>query len=149
MVASTKSKTAKEAAVEAKIEAKIADLKLEALEEVDRDEDLFEQNRQEWANRYRCKIVEVSRKGAKNHEMYVSHPKNPHKPYRLNIKLGHWIEEGLPMGILRRLQKSYDTGAEQKDISEMTGSAGTEHRMNQTPRFAVQIGKLVKPKEEK
>lgn len=138
------SQTAREKALEAKIQAKIEALKVEALNEVEEDEELAEANREDWANRYRCKVVEVSRKGAKNHEMYVNRPDNHKKPYKLNIKLGEWIEEGLPMSVIERLQTAYDTGSEMKDLSQMTGDAGTEHRMTQVPRFAVQVGKLVK-----
>ena len=142
------STSAREAALQAKIEAKIADLKVEALTEVEEDEAIVQANKDDWANRYRCKISEVSRRGAKHHVLYVTHPKDPKKPYRLEVKLGVWLDDGLPMSVIKRFQNSFDTDATDKEEHELTGSAGNEHRMFRTPRFAVQFDpKPIKTKE--
>lgn len=143
-----RTKSTKEAAIEAKIAAKIEQLKAEALEEVEVDEELQEANRADWAVRYRCKVDEVSRTGEQSIKFYVNHPNSIRKPYPIQIRLGEWLDEGLPMSVIKRLQSAFDTDSKTKEDHEKTGNAGDDHKMFRKPRFAVQIDKPVEPKKK-
>jgi hypothetical protein len=79
-----------------------------------------------------------ARKGEKTAELFYENPENPNKPIKANIKLGVWIEEGLPMYVIQRLQDAYDTSAEEKPAgSDLLADAGSTHIMGRTPRFVV------------
>lgn len=98
-----------------------------------------------WEDRYECKITCVSRKGERNHVVYVGGPKHPDKPIRVNVKLEEWIREkhgGLPMFIIQKFMRSFDgEAAELKEDPSADG--GVIHVVRQVPRFNVQLGKKV------
>jgi len=91
--------------------------------------------------RYRCMVTATgSRKGEKSAELFYEDPTNPNKPIKANIKLGVWIEQGLPMYVIERLQNAYDTSAEEKTVADdPLASAGSTHIMGRTPRFVVKV----------
>jgi hypothetical protein len=96
-----------------------------------------------WNDRYRCKVIAANRKGEKNLVMYVEHPaRGIGKPYKLNIRLNDWIDEGLPMFVIQRIQAAYDSEADERDELP-TGSAGNNHNIRKQPRFTVQLGKKI------
>ena len=100
-------------------------------------------DRDQWykenSQRYRCMVTATgARKGEKTAELFYENPQNPDKPVKLNIKLGVWLEKGLPMYVIQRLQDAFDTSAEEREAtSDPLASAGTTHIMGRTPRFIV------------
>lgn len=130
-------------AEKATLEAKMKQVEVDIINGRKDDSERIRKHQEAWADRYRCKVVGVGRKGEKVAEINTGSPKHPDKAHRMNIRLGEWIEEGLPMFIITRLQGTYDVDADY-DTSYATGkNSGFYHKQYTTPRFQVQIGKKV------
>lgn len=121
---------------------KIAQLKREALAEAKEESEIQKAHTESWNNRYRCRVTSNT-KGEKSITMYDAHPNNVNKPYKLVIRCGEWLEEGLPMHVIRKLQEAHDTASEEREDHTLTGNTGETHMMYRTPRFNVVVGKLV------
>ena len=123
-----------------KLEASVEKAKEDILNKRGSDDD-----RDKWYQenkaRYRCKITPTgSRKGEKTLEMFYENPDNPGKPVKLNCKLGVWLEEGLPMYVIQRIQEAYDSNSEEIPANpDPLVTAGKYHTMGRTPRFVVQF----------
>ena len=77
---------------------------------------------QEYKNamkRYRCK-VESTRKNIQSFELTYPHPKNRFRPVPIRGHCGVWIEQGLPMYVIKALQSSYHM-----ETTENPGPDGT------------------------
>lgn len=136
-------------AEEAALHASLEKAKDEIINERSRDEELFAKHKELWEDRYECKVTCVSRKGEKSHGVTVGHPDNPHKPYRVSIKLGEWLKEevgGLPKFIIDKFARCFDTESEELIPTNIgPDQSGVMHKMFRVPRFSVEIGKKCDP----
>lgn len=128
---------------EKKLNHAVNKAKLDILAERNDDDDIKAWYRENGSKRFKCKITST-RKGEKTFELMCERPENPNKPKLVRGKLGVWLNDGLPMYVLNRLQEAFDSTAEELDERQMTGDSGRIFSQGRIPRYNVQIGEEVK-----
>jgi len=126
---------------EQKIQAIVSKAKVEILSDRKKDEDVKKWYAENGTKRFRCKITST-RKGEKTFELMCERPENPHKPKKIVGKLGVWLEDGLPMYVIQRLQEAYDSVAEETPENPNLDS-GQIFQLTTIPRFNVIVGEEV------